>query len=70
MKGPGAMLGAFVEYAPNFKGPVPPEAAVKDVISVIEKASLKTGDGGSFVSHYGNQQWCRFFHGTHSLLGS
>jgi hypothetical protein len=51
------MLGAFVEYAPNFKGPVPPEAAVKDIISVIEKASVKTGDGGSFVSHYGNQQW-------------
>lgn len=57
MKGLGAMLGVFVEYAPNFKGPVPPEAAVKDVISVIEKASVETGDGGSFVSHYGNQQW-------------
>ncbi|OOQ91861.1 putative short chain dehydrogenase (AtsC) [Penicillium brasilianum] len=57
MQGLGAMLGAFVEYAPNFKGPVPPEAAVKDVISVMEKASAKTGDGGSFVSHYGNQQW-------------
>ncbi|CAI7584547.1 unnamed protein product [Penicillium glandicola] len=57
MKALGAMLGAFAQYAPDFKGPSPPEAAVKDVISVFEKASVKTGDGGSFVSHYGNQQW-------------
>lgn len=57
MKGLGAMLGTFAQYAPSFKGPSPPEEAVKDVISVMEKASVKTGDGGSFVSHYGNQQW-------------
>ncbi|CAI7616453.1 unnamed protein product [Penicillium discolor] len=57
LKGLAGMLGAFARYAPNFKGPSPPETAVQDVISVMEKASVKGGDGGSFVSHYGNQQW-------------
>jgi hypothetical protein len=57
MKGLAGMLGAFAEYAPNFKGPSTPEAAVKDVISVMNNASVKGGSGGSFVSHYGNQQW-------------
>ncbi|KAJ5675522.1 hypothetical protein N7462_008419 [Penicillium macrosclerotiorum] len=57
MKGLQGMLGAFAQYAPNFKGPSPPEAAVKDVISVMNNASVSGGDGGSFVSHYGNQQW-------------
>ncbi|KAJ5200192.1 hypothetical protein N7491_009008 [Penicillium cf. griseofulvum] len=56
-KGLAGMLGAFARYAPDFKGPSPPEAAVKDVISVMEKASVEGGDGGSFVSHFGNQQW-------------
>ncbi|KAJ5952400.1 uncharacterized protein N7479_010813 [Penicillium vulpinum] len=56
-KGLAGMLGAFARYAPDFKGPTPPETAVKDVISVIEKASAKGGDGGSFVSHFGNQRW-------------
>ncbi|KAJ5570290.1 uncharacterized protein N7459_009720 [Penicillium hispanicum] len=57
MKGLQKMLAAFVEYAPDFKGPSPPESAVKDVISVIEKASVENGNGGTFVSHYGNKQW-------------
>ncbi|KAJ5833246.1 hypothetical protein N7474_001557 [Penicillium riverlandense] len=57
LKGLEGMLGAFAQYAPSFKGPSPPEAAVKDVISVMSKASVENGDGGSFVSHYGNQQW-------------
>lgn len=57
LKGLAGMLGAFARYAPNFKGPSPPETAVQDVLSVMEKASVKGGDGGTFVSHYGNQQW-------------
>jgi hypothetical protein len=57
MRGLAGMLGTFAEYAPHFKGPSAPEPAVKDVISVMNKASVENGDGGSFVSHYGNQQW-------------
>ena len=57
MQGLGGMLSSFAEYAPNFKGPATTEAAVKDVVTVMEKASVEKGDGGWFVSHYGNQQW-------------
>ena len=52
-----AMMGKFAEYAPNFTGPSTPEDSVKDVMSVINKASVQDGDGGSFVSHFGNKQW-------------
>lgn len=45
------------KYAPNFQGQVSPEASVKDIISVYEKASVSNGDGGSFVSHLGTKQW-------------
>ncbi|CAM1506080.1 Fc.00g057210.m01.CDS01 [Cosmosporella sp. VM-42] len=47
----------FVNYAPNFTGPVPPEDSVRDVLAVMKKATIKAGDGGSFVSHFGNRQW-------------
>ncbi|PYH46711.1 NAD(P)-binding protein [Aspergillus saccharolyticus JOP 1030-1] len=57
MQGLMAMLGSFAEYAPHFKGPASTEAAVKDVLAVMEKASVEKGDVGTFVSHYGNQQW-------------
>ncbi|PWY68968.1 NAD(P)-binding protein [Aspergillus sclerotioniger CBS 115572] len=55
--GLGEMLKSFTEYAPHFKGPSTTEAAVKDVLSVINKSSVEKGDSGTFVSHYGNQQW-------------
>ncbi|KAJ2980345.1 hypothetical protein NUW58_g6968 [Xylaria curta] len=51
------LFGKFQQYQPNFKGPVAPEQAVKDVISVWENASLENGDGGAFLSHLGNKQW-------------
>ncbi|RYP08519.1 hypothetical protein DL764_001850 [Monosporascus ibericus] len=53
----GAMMQKFQQYAPDFKGPTTPELAVKDVISVWEKASVENGDGGTYVSHKGNKQW-------------
>lgn len=52
-----AMFGKFKAYAPHFTGRDTPESAVKAVISVFEKASVASGDGGSFVSHLGNKQW-------------
>ncbi|KAH8202049.1 hypothetical protein TruAng_003804 [Truncatella angustata] len=51
------MLGKFQEYAPHFKGPATPEAAIKDVLSVIERSSVESGNGGSFLSHLGTKQW-------------
>ncbi|KAI0129914.1 hypothetical protein BJ170DRAFT_681398 [Xylariales sp. AK1849] len=51
-------LGAkFIRYAPHFTGPSTPEMAVMDVISVMNEASLKSGHGGSFISHLGTKQW-------------
>lgn len=51
------MFQKFLAYSPQFKGPATPEAAVKDVISVWEKASIDGGSGGSYVSLYGNKLW-------------
>lgn len=57
LKGVQAMGAAFATYAPHFTGPISSEESVKAVLSVIEKASVKNGDGGSFVSHFGDKQW-------------
>ena len=51
------MFGKFQAYAPHFTGPSSPAEAAKSVISVYENASVANGDGGSFVSHFGNKQW-------------
>jgi hypothetical protein len=47
----------FVAYSPDFTGPATPEESVKAVLAVVEKASLANGDGGAFLSHFGNKQW-------------
>ncbi|RYP37875.1 hypothetical protein DL767_002747 [Monosporascus sp. MG133] len=57
LEGLQGMFAGFQKYAPNFKGPVPREQAVRDVIKVWENASIEKGDGGAFVSHLGNKQW-------------
>ncbi|RWA05542.1 hypothetical protein EKO27_g9556 [Xylaria grammica] len=51
------MLAKFGEYAPGFKGPITPTESVKAVLSVVENASIAKGDGGRFLSHFGNKQW-------------
>jgi NAD(P)-dependent dehydrogenase (short-subunit alcohol dehydrogenase family) len=53
----GQMVGKFTKYAPGFKGPTPIDIAVGQMLSVMEKASIKGGDGGTSVSQYGDQQW-------------
>jgi hypothetical protein len=50
-------MAKFVEYAPNFKGPDTPEQSVTALRSVIAGASIEKGNGGAFLSHYGNKQW-------------
>ncbi|KAF5020326.1 hypothetical protein F66182_7632 [Fusarium sp. NRRL 66182] len=53
----GRMIAKFADYAPHFTGPTTPEAAVQDVRAVWEKASIDGGDGGAYLSQYGNKQW-------------
>ncbi|RAH72476.1 NAD(P)-binding protein [Aspergillus aculeatinus CBS 121060] len=57
MRGLAGMLTAFREYAPHFRGPSTPEAAERDVLSVMHRASVQNGNGGTFVSHDGTQQF-------------
>lgn len=52
-----AFMGKMLEYAPHFTGPVSPEAAVTDVLSVINNASVAAGNSGAFLSHLGNKNW-------------
>lgn len=51
------MLQQFQAYAPSFTKPITPEESVTAVLSVMHKASIEAGNGGSFVSHFGNKQW-------------
>ncbi|CCT75917.1 related to protoporphyrinogen oxidase [Fusarium fujikuroi] len=51
------MVAAFKGYAPHWEGAISPEESATAVLSVINKASIDAGNGGSFVSHYGNKQW-------------
>ena len=51
------MMARFAGYAPHFKGPFTPTESVEHVLSVIDKASVEKGDGGAFLSHFGNKQW-------------
>ncbi|KAI3329191.1 NAD(P)-binding protein [Xylariaceae sp. AK1471] len=53
----GGMFQKFVAYAPHFTGPDTLEVGIQKVISVIERASIEDGFGGSFVSQNGNKQW-------------
>ncbi len=51
-------MGArFKQYTPNWEGPLTPEQSIRAFTSVFEKASVTNGDGGSFVSHFGNKKW-------------
>jgi NAD(P)-dependent dehydrogenase (short-subunit alcohol dehydrogenase family) len=47
----------FASYAPHFKGPVTPDVSVKQVLEVVEKASIDCGYAGAFISHLGTKQW-------------
>ncbi|KAL4797712.1 hypothetical protein BDV19DRAFT_387140 [Aspergillus venezuelensis] len=51
------IIRKFQAYAPNFRGPVSPETAVRRVLGVWERAIVENGDRGAFVSQYGNKTW-------------
>ncbi|KAF4451301.1 hypothetical protein F53441_5722 [Fusarium austroafricanum] len=56
-EGVRTMVAAFKDYAPHWEGAITPEVSATAVLSVINKASIEVGSGGSFVSHWGNKQW-------------
>lgn len=56
------LMGKMAMYAPDLvadgKSPAStPEEAIPRIRAVWEKASIENGDGGAFVSHFGNKQW-------------
>ncbi|KAI2630418.1 hypothetical protein GGS26DRAFT_559334 [Hypomontagnella submonticulosa] len=53
----GGLMAKFTKYKPDFSGPVSPETSVRDMKAVWEKTSVENGDGGAFLSQYGNKQW-------------
>ena len=53
----GILSEKFMTYAPDFKGPAPPETSAMEVMNVVYNASLQKGSGGSFVSHVGPKRW-------------
>jgi hypothetical protein len=53
----GKIMAKFAAYAPDFKAPDTPPDSIRAVMSVVEKSSIENGDGGAFVSHFGNRQW-------------
>ncbi|KAI1098343.1 NAD(P)-binding protein [Jackrogersella minutella] len=57
LKGLHKMLASFAQYAPHFKGPMTEEESIRQVLNVINNASVERGDSGSFVSHFGDKQW-------------
>lgn len=50
------MIQKLIKYAPHFTGPAPIDDAVKDVLQVVDKATIES-NGGILVSHFGNKQF-------------
>lgn len=53
----GQMMAKFKSYAPDFTGPTTAEVSVGQMLSVIDGASVEAGNGGAFVSQFGNKKW-------------
>ena len=51
------IAGKFSAYAPHFTAPSTPQESVSDMLKLFERSSIKDGNGGTFVSHFGNKQW-------------
>ncbi|KAL4904149.1 hypothetical protein BDW74DRAFT_32473 [Aspergillus multicolor] len=52
-----AMGEAVARYAPGFKGIISPGESVTAVLALVHKASVENGDGGAFVSRFGDKKW-------------
>lgn len=57
MKALQDIAGKFAAYAPHFTAPTTPQESVEDMLRLLEKSSIEKGNGGTFVSQFGNKQW-------------
>ena len=46
----------FLQFAPDFKGPLTPKESIGMMRSVIDHATVEK-EGGDYVSQHGNKQW-------------
>lgn len=44
-------------YAPEFKGPIAVDEAVKVMLKTWERLSVEEGFGGKFISQHGDRRW-------------
>ncbi|KAF6224741.1 hypothetical protein HO133_009934 [Letharia lupina] len=51
------VVGKFAAYAPHFTGPITPQESVNLMLKLFETSSISNGNGGTFVSQFGNKQW-------------
>lgn len=52
------VMRVFQTTYPHWKGaPESPEVAVKLIRDTLDRSSVEHGDGGTFVSQFGNQTW-------------
>ncbi|KAI1614026.1 hypothetical protein EDD36DRAFT_495149 [Exophiala viscosa] len=51
------VLQGFRQMVPGWSGPLQPLESAEMCVKVIHDFSLENGNGGSFVSHYGNKEW-------------
>jgi hypothetical protein len=56
MQKQGKMMGKFMQYAPDFKGPITTEESINLMLDVINNATIEK-NGGDAISQYGNKQW-------------
>lgn len=52
----GVMFRKVSEHAPHFTGPASAEDAAKDVLQVVDEATIDV-NGGILVSHVGNKEF-------------
>lgn len=52
----GALGAKFAAYAPHFTGPSKVEDSIRDVLNVIDNATIEK-TGGLMISHLGTKQW-------------
>jgi NAD(P)-dependent dehydrogenase (short-subunit alcohol dehydrogenase family) len=52
----GKLFEKFVQYNPDFKMNTP-DAAVKDMLTLINRITIEDGFGGAYVSEKGDQKW-------------
>lgn len=51
------MASKFAAYAQHATAPITPQESVSLMLDLFERSSIEKGNGGAFVSQYGNKQW-------------